>query len=186
MQRFLLSLLLFFCLASPVFAQEELLINSVTPTPPQTVEYTLPYPGILPNNPLYPLKAARDRIVSFFISDPQKRAEFDLLQADKRLQAGLFLLHQEKPEVMLAISTISKGQNYFEEALIATEKAREENEEAVLGDLTDRLVRSARKQHELLTNEEKNAENSRKDDFATLVKRSNGFITNATKLRKTE
>lgn len=72
---------------SPVFAQ------SPSPTPvseqaPQ--EYVLPYPGILPDHPLYFLKALRDRILEALIVDPQRKAEFYLLQADKRLNMGIF------------------------------------------------------------------------------------------------
>ncbi|HSW97310.1 MAG TPA: hypothetical protein VLF89_05800, partial [Candidatus Saccharimonadales bacterium] len=34
------------------------------------IQYDLPYPGLLPDNPLYSLKVLRDKIVEFFISDP--------------------------------------------------------------------------------------------------------------------
>ena len=57
----------------------------MTPTP--TPNYLLPYPGMLPDNPLYMLKAMRDRVINFLIADSQKKAEFYLLQSDKRLNA---------------------------------------------------------------------------------------------------
>lgn len=182
MKHLIFCLLLFLFLTPTALAQEELEINTVTPSPAPTVEYTLPYPGILPDNPLYPVKAARDRIVSFFISDPQRKAEFDLLQSDKRVQAGLFLLHEEKPNVPLALSTISKGQNYYEEALVAAGKARKEKDPGLLGDLTSRLVRSARKQQELLATELKQVDSASQDDLKQLVKRSQGLVTAAKQL----
>src|SRR3989344_6985739 len=83
--------------SSSVYAQTELPsseeydygVTATDSATDQVEEYTLPYPGILPDNLLYPIKVFRDRIVSFLISDPLKKAEFNLLQADKRLQAGV-------------------------------------------------------------------------------------------------
>ncbi|MFH1186604.1 MAG: hypothetical protein V1697_00330 [Candidatus Levyibacteriota bacterium] len=95
------------------FAQEK-----VATTPAVMENYELPYPGLLPDHPFYFLKMFRDRIIGFFISDPVKKAEFDILQADKRLNAGIYLLYKKSPKTdELAISTISKGQNYFDDAL---------------------------------------------------------------------
>jgi hypothetical protein len=75
------------------------------------VNYTLPYPGILPDHPLYPVKALRDRILEFLIRDPQRKADFYLLMADKRLNMGIALT--EKRNYELAESTIFKGEEYF-------------------------------------------------------------------------
>lgn len=86
----------------------------------QTISYELPYPGLLPDNPLYFLRVIRDRAVGFLIADPLKKTEFDLLQADKRLNAGIYLLNsarQNEKKISLALSTISKAENYFEQAL---------------------------------------------------------------------
>lgn len=82
---------------------------------PQEINYELPYPGLLPDSSLYFLRIIRDKTVGFLISDPLKKAEFDLLQADKRLNAGIYLFN--KGEISLALSTISKAENYFGEAL---------------------------------------------------------------------
>src|SRR5581483_4884765 len=90
----------------------------------QEVVYTMPYPGLLPDSPLYPLKAFRDKVVSVLISDPQKQAEFDLLQADKRLGAGIALLKKNKKDYKLAESTIDKGENYFGLAIDKTKEAK--------------------------------------------------------------
>ena len=79
----------------------------------ERVSYDLPHPGILPDNAMYPVKMFRDRVVSMFISDPVKKAEFNLLQADKRLQAGVYLLNKEAAQAELALTAISKGENYL-------------------------------------------------------------------------
>lgn len=86
-------------------------LPTITPTPPPTVEYTLPYPGILPDNPLYPLKVIRDRILLFFTRDPVKKVQLNLLLSDKRLVMGQLLWEKEKFD--LGIDTITKGEKYL-------------------------------------------------------------------------
>src|SRR5260370_38981843 len=80
-----------FIFGLPVFAK--------TATDSSKMDYQLPYPGILPDNPLYELNALRDRIYGFLISDPLKKSEFDLLQADKRLAVGISLFNKGKKEL---------------------------------------------------------------------------------------
>lgn len=70
--------------------------KSVTTTPipspkPTPIEYVLPYPGILPTHPLYFLKNLRDQIIELLITSPLSKAEFYLLQADKKLNMGITL-----------------------------------------------------------------------------------------------
>jgi mannitol-specific phosphotransferase system IIBC component len=86
------------------------------------ITYQLAYPGLLPDHPLYFLKAARDKIISFFISSPIKKADFDLLQADKRIGASVML--SKKGKVDLAQSTFSKAENYFEKAIVQVSSAK--------------------------------------------------------------
>lgn len=75
------------------------------------VAYQLPYPGILPDNPLYPLKAIRDQLIVFFNRDPIKKSEYFLLLSDKRAAMSLELIKKDKYQ--LAITTFSKGEKYF-------------------------------------------------------------------------
>ncbi len=117
--RFIFILLLLIgSVAQTIYAQEDgsSAAGLVTPTA-RHLDYALVYPGILPNNPLYPIKMIRDKIVLFLITDPVKRAAFNLLQADKRLAAGILLLQEDKKNEALAITTIEKGENYFHEAM---------------------------------------------------------------------
>lgn len=111
-----LSLLILLGLVPRVFAQEDS-GTVIIPTPTPAVDYPLPYPGILPDNPLYPLKMARDKIILFLINDPDKRVEFNLLQADKRIEAGVYLANQDKKNGQLAVTTIEKGENYYHDAV---------------------------------------------------------------------
>lgn len=185
----------FFVFLPSVYAQEELKIDPITPTPVPEVEYVLPYPGILPDNPLYSLKASRDRIISFFIADPVKKSEFDLLQADKRLQAGIFLLHKNSPDVDLSITTISKGQNYLEEAIgviakIETEAAKKQKKEPhdtpeamATGDAPEKLYTAARKHHQVLEQEYKTIPADHQKEFRLLLSRSDQLIHRAGAIR---
>ena len=80
----------------PVFvfavSAKPVVTHAPIPTPtPAAIDYTLPYPGILPDNPLYFLKDLRDKIIEFLISDPVNKAEFYILQADKKLNMGITL-----------------------------------------------------------------------------------------------
>ena len=118
------ALLLFFALLMPpaiILAKENSVMDSKSSShqdatkSAEKINYALPYPGILPDNPLYFLKAVRDGIISFVISDPVKKAEFHLLTSDKRISASLLLA--EKGKLDLAISTLSKGNNYFHKAM---------------------------------------------------------------------
>lgn len=72
-------------------------------------EYALPYPGILPDHPLYKLKVLRDKIMLFMIQDPKLRAEKYITYADKQLLAALKLA--EKGNDDLAVHTAFKGEN---------------------------------------------------------------------------
>ncbi len=140
MRKLILVLAFFFiCTTTQVFAQEKISTDaallSPTPTP---FDYQLPYPGLLPDNPLYFLKIFRDRIIDFLVSNPLKKAELNLLQADKRLSAGQALF--AKGEKDLAESTISKGENYFESGIGKLQEAKKQGMD--VSDLTRKFSSS--------------------------------------------
>jgi len=111
-------------------------------------DYQLPYPGLLPDSPFYFLKMARDRIISLFISDPLKKAQFDILQADKRLNAGIFLFIRPDRKYQLAITTISKGENYYEDALSKLQDAKQQGMQ--VSDTGGNLIASLKNQKQIL------------------------------------
>ena len=79
------------------------------------INYVFPFAGsVLPDNPLWKLKAARDRVWYTITSSPLRKAELALLFADKRLVSAKTLL--EKGKLDIAISTITKGEKYLETA----------------------------------------------------------------------
>lgn len=76
----------------------------------QQVVYDLPYPGILPDNPLYFLKATRDKMQEMLTRDNLQKAQLYLLLSDKRLNMAQSLF--KKGRRQLAITTMSKGEKY--------------------------------------------------------------------------
>lgn len=112
-----------------------------------SVNYFLPYPGLLPGNLLYPLKMARDAVIGFLISDPLKKAKFDLLQSDKRAAAALALETRGDKNVVVQ-STLSKAANYFEEAIGSTKVAKGEGMQ--INDMVNTLRLSNAKHQEVV------------------------------------
>lgn len=90
-------------------------VPTVTAAPKERVQYDLPYPGVLPDHPLYLLKRFRDFILERLIVEPIRKAEFYILQADKRLQMSVSLTDESK--FALAETTVSKGENYMDQAI---------------------------------------------------------------------
>lgn len=154
----LIFFLLIFSLAFKTVNAQELLSVSPSPTlapTPTTIEYTLPYPGILPGSPIYPVKVFRDRLVEFFISNPLKKGEFYLLQADKHLSAGQILVAQNSKNYSLAETTISKGENYMQMALdqVPVIKATQREDRELL----NQLITALQKHQEVIKSLQKEA-----------------------------
>ena len=79
------------------------------------VEYYLPYPGVLPDSPLYKLKALRDKLQLILTFDEARKIEKDLLFADKRIGAAQVLV--EGGKVSLGVTTATKAEKYLESAV---------------------------------------------------------------------
>lgn len=94
-----------------------------TPTPIPKSTYYLVYPGTLPDHPLYKLKMLRDQIWLGVTTDRIKKTELLLLFADKRIGAGEVLVNGNK--IDLGLSTLTKGEKYFERAVSEARVAKE-------------------------------------------------------------
>lgn len=146
---FLFALILvFFSFIAPTFAQEDPVSSETAMMVDQKSTYTLPFPGMLPDNPLYFLKAMRDGVIGFLISDPLKKTQFDLLKADKKVAEAVYLVNHKQNE-SLAISSSTEGQEFFEDAIMQIEKARASgmNTTQLLSDMNA----SSQKQEEVLS-----------------------------------
>lgn len=106
-----------------------------------SVEYALPYPGILPDSPFYFLKVARDQIMTFFVTDPRQKSFYLIFLSDKRAAAGEALIKGGK--VALAKTTLEKGEEYFSQAVDLAGKTNDK-------DLLAKLAVSGAKHSEIL------------------------------------
>ncbi len=98
-----------------VFPQGVATVSAQSASPTPRADYYLPYPGILPDNPLYTLKTLRDRVRLWLTFDEGRKAQWELLYADKRINAAQALVAGGKVE--LGISTATKGEKYLEQAV---------------------------------------------------------------------
>ncbi len=110
------------------------------------VEYYLPYPGILPDSPLYKIKAARDKVSLLVTLNPEKKAEKELFLADKRINAALALYDGGK--VDLAISVATKAEKYLASSVKGAVKLASEGKD--VKSLLNRLSLATMKHVELL------------------------------------
>jgi hypothetical protein len=148
---------IFFCVAIYIplvtaYAQESAssasdsgLVQITTPTP---ADYQLPYPGMLPDNPLYFLKAIRDAITALFLSKPLDKATFDLQQSDKNIQASYLLISQQQGKTMLALQTFSQGQDDFDQAITQATSAKKQGYSTK--DLATKLSEANQKHEQIL------------------------------------
>lgn len=114
---------LFFIFLSPLIVyliEQPIKVEAIE----EKVVYNLPYPGILPDHPLYFLKVVRDRITDWLTRDNLKKAELYLLYSDKRVAMAQFL--SKKGKINLAISTFSKAEKYFLKIPPLLEKAKKQ------------------------------------------------------------
>lgn len=149
MKKILLIFILFFLFSFSIktsFAQQT--PESTNSARADKQEYVLPYPGLLPDSPLYFLKAIRDRAINMLMSDPLKKADFNLLQADKRLNEGSMLFAKGEKKYNLAVTTISKGENYFDEAIKQITQAKAQGKD--INSVTGRFYQSSFKHEEVI------------------------------------
>jgi hypothetical protein len=94
-----------------------------------SVEYALPYPGLLPDSPFYFLKVLRDRAFLFVLRDPVQKGFYQLLLADKRLAAGEVLVNNNKKE--LGAVTAGQAEEFFAGAVetLLANKTKPKSEE---------------------------------------------------------
>ena len=88
------------------------------------IDYYLPSPGpVLPDSPWWKLKALRDKLWLLITVDKVKKAELNLLFADKRLVSAKKLY--DKGNYDLGFTTLSKAEKYLVEAGDREAKLRE-------------------------------------------------------------
>ncbi len=158
---------LFLISASFVYADSSESAALISPTP-KPVEYELPYPGLLPDHPLYFLRAVRDTMQNIFTSNPLKKAEFHLLQADKSVSASV-LLSEKQDTLQLAGATAVEAQVHFEKALDFLGNAKTQGLE--VNELARKMHLANEKHQETLLLLENGAEKHR-EEFTKAVQKA--------------
>ena len=125
---------------TPVFAAVE--------DTPILIDYALPYPGILPDSPIYFVKVARDKVVRFLIVSNVSKSFYSLLLSDKRLAAGQILIDTRKTS--LGVTTIASGEEYFSGAVELATKAKADGLE--ISELIAKLSVAVVKHQEVISN----------------------------------
>lgn len=144
MKKILLPIILIFLL---VFSSVSVSAQTFPSSPSVTVEYNLPYPGVLPDHPLYFLKKARDKIILFFTRDQVKKSQVYLLLADKNLVMGQLLWEKGKHD--LSINTFKTSENYLLSAV--TELMRLEKSQSLPPGTMGKLGTASRKHEEIIS-----------------------------------
>lgn len=112
--------------------------------------YYLPYPGILPDHPLYFFKMIRDRVVEWLTLSPMSKAELYVFYADKRFGAGVALI--EGNQVELGTGGYLKAIRYQGRAIEILEKLKGEGKD--VGALANRIEQESTKFGEVIGNQE--------------------------------
>lgn len=176
-QKIKLNIVILSCLcfafftSAPVHADDTLPVSLPTITPS---EYKLPYPGLLPDSPLYFLKAFRDNVAAFFIGKPVDKAEFMLLQSDKQVAASYMLLTQEKDKTDLAVKTFGQAQDDFDEAIEQTQLAKKQGME--VRDMAKKLADAQQKHLQVLDQIDQQINAAAKQKFQEIRTREIAFV----------
>lgn len=115
----------------------------------QGVEYELPYAGLLPDHPLYTVKAARDAFWLFFTRDAFKKAELLLLFSDKKVVMAQSLA--DKGKWTLAIEALEASEKDVDRMIDALKLAQKIGS-APSQDFLDTALQSNEKHLEIMKN----------------------------------
>lgn len=153
----------------------EVMVNQIT-TENNKVDYYLPYPGILPDHPLYWLKMLRDRLILLLTAEPQAKLEKLMLYADKRLGAAKVLI--EGGKVQLGITTATKGEKYLEQVVLEWQILKKANKTTL--ETKERLNKEFAKHKEILTDLLKKVPDQNKAVIESLLEKVNNFYNQLT------
>ena len=147
-QIILIGISFFFAIQLTLATAYAQVASSSSQTAQSTVDYQLPYPGLLPDNPLYFLKMFRDNLTSFFLSKPLDKAQFELMQSDKDTEASYLLVTQQAGKTDLALKTFSQGQDDFTQAIVQVIDAKKQGYSII--EMSKKLDLSNQKHEQIL------------------------------------
>jgi hypothetical protein len=156
----LVSFILIFLAVLVVFSEKSNIVRAQVDIRGDSVEYTLPFAGILPDSPLYYVKTIRDNFWLFFTRDNMKKAEVLLLFSDRKTSAAQLLSKNGKweksAEIMLEAEShfkkmtemvlLSKNQGVSpEDSFVLTLKQSNKKHREVIEELLGNTPQGTRK-----------------------------------------
>ena len=136
---------------------------------PKKVVYTLPYPGILADHPLYPIKRLRDSILIFTTRDTLKKAELYHHLSDKHIAIALRL--EGKGKEQLAIDELKLAEDFFSKVPALLKESKEQGV-GPTNDFITKLYLSNSKHAELITDFLKKTTEDNIETLKTLIKKN--------------
>lgn len=119
---FLFFVITFICVgASRVFSQDN---GGQITIEAKKIEYQLPYPGILPDHPLYFVKSVRDNLIIFFTRDFLQKAQLYLLLSDKK--AAMAQKLTEKGKWAMASEQALESEQEFDRILTLIKDSKQQ------------------------------------------------------------
>jgi len=121
---------------------DQLLTKDVEGLENLEIDYYLAFPGaVLPDSPLWALKATRDKLWLALTTNENKKAELNLLFADKRVLSARILFERGKYD--LGYTTLTKAEKYLEEACNIENEMRARGQDT--SELAERLINASLK-----------------------------------------
>jgi len=154
--------------------------ETITPSPAPAEEYVLPYPGMLPDSPLYFLKTLRDRVMEFLVTDPVRKIDFYVLESDKDLNAGILLGLENKKSFVMTTFTQSLKDMGKAVSLATSMKGQGK---MVTSDSIDHMAKSLAKHEQVLIDFVSKTSGTEKDNFDALVTQIKSFESEVAKLK---
>lgn len=157
---FFLLLAFFQLMTFTVNAQNPITLDS------SKVIYQLPYPGLLPDHPLYFFKHWRDNMMIAGTRDNLKKAQLYHLLSDKDMSMALDL--QNKGKEQLAIKTVMQGEEKFLK-IIPLLKTSQKQGVRPAGDFMTKLQNSNLKHREVIEDLLKKTSQSNADALTNIL-----------------
>lgn len=143
------------------------------------VNYELPYPGMLPDNPLYRVKSARDSVMQWMMRDNIKKAQLRLQISDKNARGAQMLLKNK--DYMRAEAILNDGEEIFGKAIEDALNAKEQGASPT-SEFKDKLKTSNLKHKEVINDILKNVPQDKRAAFKQAIEQNR---ENAEKIQAT-
>lgn len=172
---FFISLTIFLSLPSFYLIAQSQSIELREPS----VVYNLPYPGLLPDHPLYVFKKTRDNILVFATRDTMKKAQLYLLLSDKHIAMAVELENKGKDQQ--AFEQLQEAEALFVQIPPLLETSKEQGVSPT-GDFMQTLFLSNAKHQQVITQVIKNITDPQVDDVNALIKLNSSAKTSLNKI----